>query len=1359
MAQSERAVAWAGVVLGLALAGMGTARADSLALVSGAGQAGLIGQPASQPIVVQARNVNGVAVAGRTIQWNTGNGFQLGAASSVTDANGMASVTFTYGNYGTTSITASDAVGGSSAAAPETSVGSDSLVVISGSGQAGQQNTVSVQPIVVELRNAAGVPMNGRMISWTDQTSYTQVAAGSSTTNASGRASMGFTYLQGPPAVNGATAIIRASNSIGGQTADAIETVVGFDLIRLVSSQTQNGLVGTAGTPVTVRVTDWSGSTPRAGVTVTWTERFGNPFVTLAGASSVTDTNGLATMNFQYTQPGNGEIEATYGLGNADASYVSIGSERINLLTPNNPTGSSGNSYTMTVEVHDSSNNPVVGRTLQWSIQAGGTAVLAGPSTVTNGSGQSSMVYTCGATAADVLSVVNTGAFNPAGSDSYDFSERIDSYVCNPTANRNLTLISGSGQTGAVGAAGAQPIVVELRDAAGAPRVATNVFWSAVGPVTLAGANTLTDGAGRASMSFTYTGPGQAMIEAGSSGGSTTYVQAFVAGLGVDAITVFSGDNQSGLPGTHSAQPLVLELRNSSGAPIAGRSINWNLNSPAGTASFDAPTSITDGAGHASMGFTFGSVAGIAGMEGSESTTGYRAEFHAITVGADGVSLISGNGQTGPESSAGALPLVVEVRDPAGAPVPGRTINWAPSAGSAQVNAPTSLTDGAGRASMGFTFGNDSSTIMATDAVTGRAAQFALTGFNAVNTAKIISGDGQAGLPGAAGAQPLVLEIRDASNLPSPGQGVAWSVVSGPATLLTASNVTDANGQSSATFNYGPTPGTSIIQAQDPSNPNGARVQATVTSLGNNQALSIVAGADQVVPVAQASEPLVVQLKDFQGQPVAGAIIQWTAGNGTLASATSTTAADGKASNIVTPTAAGAVDVQANSLLAAAAVSFTLNGSIATLPNLTPKEEAVAVAIDNLCPALANKPNLSPEEADLLARCRELATAAGLNPSATAGALSELLTDTAQAQSSAGVAAVGAQFQNIRTRLMALRSSSPSSSLAGLTFTSAGGSIAMPSLIAAFADGDGGDGTKPASASFSRWGFFASGNIGRGEQDADRSAPAFGYDIEGLTAGVDYRVNDDWVSGVALGFTRQDTDLAEDQGQIALHGWSLSAYSTRTFMQHWYLDGVLTAGRNQYTLERRIRYTLPTPGGGTTSIDQLATGKPGGDMFSAALTFGGDFNRKSFTISPYGQLIYSRIGFGAYEESLRAGPGSGLGLSVDAREITGLTGIVGTRMSWSFSADWGVWVPTLSLEWNHEFRDELDGISAHFTHDPTQTLISIGGQPTDADYLRFGLGMSIVLAHGRSGFFLYDRTVARDGQSQENLAVGIRIEF
>ncbi|MEO7251100.1 MAG: autotransporter domain-containing protein, partial [Arenimonas sp.] len=544
---------------------------------------------------------------------------------------------------------------------------------------------------------------------------------------------------------------------------------------------------------------------------------------------------------------------------------------------------------------------------------------------------------------------------------------------------------------------------------------------------------------------------------------------------------------------------------------------------------------------------------------------------------------------------------------------------------------------------------------------------------------------------------------------------------------------------------------------------NSAAVNTPV--VGVNAVLTVVSGDSQVLIGSTPSAPLVVQLKNASNAPVVGATINWTATNGTLASASSVTDATGQARNTVTAVSTGPVTVRASSALAISSVTFNLSTGLATVPDLTPEEQGVATAIDTACPALAGLASPTPQQADLLARCLELSAAASLNGGATADAVGELVAQSAEVQSNAAVTASVAQFENISLRLSALRSSSSTSSLgsntsslSGLSLAGPGGVLPLGSLMQALL-GEA-DTKKPeVGASFSRWGFFATGTIGRGTADPRSTTPGYNYDINGLTAGVDYRQRDNWTNGVAAGFSRQTTNLAHDRGDVALTGWNVSTYSTWSFKNNLYLDGVVTWGRNQFDMNRRIDYTLPTPGGGTTSIHQIANGQPNGDLFSAALTLGGDFHKQEWNFSPYAQLISSRMGFDAYQEKLLAGAGSGLGLAVDARTINTLSSVLGAKVSWTQSVDWGVFIPTASFEWQHEYKSDLQAITARFANDPTQTAFSLVGVPLDDSFFRVGAGFSFVLPHGRSGFLLYEHMLGRQGMTQDNFGVGIRIEF
>jgi outer membrane autotransporter protein len=345
--------------------------------------------------------------------------------------------------------------------------------------------------------------------------------------------------------------------------------------------------------------------------------------------------------------------------------------------------------------------------------------------------------------------------------------------------------------------------------------------------------------------------------------------------------------------------------------------------------------------------------------------------------------------------------------------------------------------------------------------------------------------------------------------------------------------------------------------------------------------------------------------------------------------------------------------------------------------------------------------------------------------------------------------------QNVKARLAALRSGSPTSSLGGLSLVGPGGQVSLGTLTNALL----GEGDQDIGADFDRWGWFATGSVGRGEADARGGAPAYDYDVNGITAGIDYRYRPNLIAGAALGYSKQDTDLADHQGSVAMTGWNLSAYGTYSFKDTWYLDGVVTAGRNRFTMKRRIAYTVPLPDGTTATIDQVATGHPDGDLFESALTFGGDYHKDAWSFGPYTRLIHTHMGFDAYDESMGSGPGSGLALAVDSRDVTQFTGVLGGKLAYTHSADWGILVPTASLEWEREFKDDPESLTARFLHDPTGTPIVVTNDPLDNQYFRLGLGMSLVLKHGRSGFVLYERMVGRDGMEQENLSLGVRVEF
>lgn len=911
----------------------------------------------------------------------------------------------------------------------------------------------------------------------------------------------------------------------------------------------------------------------------------------------------------------------------------------------------------------------------------------------------------------------------------------------------------------------------------GTPVNAANIRWTAAAPFSPANLVTATNAAGDATASFTPSAPGNFtnVVRADydpdgipATGDEVSFAfNATVAS--VPTLTISGGNGQSGQVGV-DYPALLSVLAQDSGALAVGVNINWVVTGGSAAISSSGATDPT-GQSRLSVNPSAPGVITITATRADAPAATVTFSLTATTAPVIPYTLVpvSPNPLTGTLNT--PLPVTVRLLQ-GGTPVNGATVVW--NAGPPFAPASTSsTTDAAGNAVASFTpsasgsFPNVITAFVDPDGIAGNGDEVSLN-YNAnvgfVAGLVATGGNGQNALVGAAYPLPLTVHA-DNGGANAAGVTINWSLASGSATLSAPTSVTNASGNAVINVVAGATPGPVTIVASRQDAPAAtASFTLSVNSLGT---MSIIGGDDQLLVVGIPSAPMTVELKNAAGVPIAGAVVTWTTSAGTLSQATgqakaltetTTTDGAGRTSNTVTATGAGPVQVSAASPLAAAPAVFHHNGALGNLEGLDPAQETVAHAVDEFCPALAAMPSRTPQQQDLLDRCKELVTASSLDPGATALALDQMMADVALTQVNAAFNAAQSQFQNLKTRIAALRSGTGGTSFGGLALNTPTGPVSLGMLGNAFGEEEG----TPAEigADFSRWGFFAAGTIGRGEADEGQRNPAYDYDINGITAGVDYRKNDKWIFGGSVGYTAQDTSLPGGRGGLDTSGWSISAYSTYYQQDSWYADGVVTWGHNSYELVRQITYTLPTAGGGTTTIQQVAEADSGGDLLSTAFTFGRDFNRGALGIGPYGRLLYTRLGFDTIDEDLLPGvPGSGLGLRIENRDVTSLATVLGTKFTYTYSTDWGVLMPHMQVEWEHEFKDDPQSIEARFINDPTGSAMVLRGDPLDTDYFRLGLGMSMVLTRGRSGFFYYERLVGRNGMSQWNLALGIRMEF
>lgn len=835
-----------------------------------------------------------------------------------------------------------------------------------------------------------------------------------------------------------------------------------------------------------------------------------------------------------------------------------------------------------------------------------------------------------------------------------------------------------------------------------------------------------------------------------------------------------SGNNQSGAANSNLSSPLTVQIQPQGDISPGTLEVDWSvLSGSASIVESGGPTyaqsvqvggymgnSIppTSASVHIVLGAKSGPVVVRAFCQQCAITNAnYVVDFN-LTITQPTLQIVSGNNQSGPVGNAASAPLVVQSTN-AGTPASGQTVSWSVSSGQATLSAATSVTDSNGNASIELTYGNSAGPIVIQASTAGSSVSFNAASF--VPTTSPLSGNNQTGVVGGT-LQPFVVQIGGgAASTPI---AVNWSVLQGGGTLAATQTFTDASGRASNTLTLGPNPGVNIVQATVAGAGSITFTANAVTAVAGSSMFTLVSGNGQALVPGVASAPLVVKVAASDGTPISGVGIGWSASstNAKLFSASSTTSADGTSQNTLTVVLPGdyTVTVQIIGATGIAPLAFSFSNGVANLPALTGPQLSTAQVIDKACPALATSTTpLTPAQQDFLQRCSELVVNSSSNPQQVPGALDAMLNNKALPQRGLAQGVQVGQFNNLNTRLAELRQGVGGLSLGGLSLSEDGHGLPLAMLGDMFRKDPKQD--DEVGKDFSRWGFFATGMIDRGGFDATAVRPGFDYHNASLTAGVDYRFNADFVAGLALGYNTNNSSLDQNAGKADVDSYSLNGYFS-WYRGDFYLEGSVVSDWLNYDLSRNIAYQISSlSGSGMTSVDQIAMASPSGHQTSLSLSIGKDFSRKAWTFSPYLRGVWSHLSLDGFSETMSDpnAPGAGLGTSVASRSLTSELGVLGGRVSYATSYDWGVLVPNAVLEWNHEFRNDPQTAVVRFLADPTQTPIVLTDQAPDASYFNIGIGLNAVLPQGRSGYVYYEHMVGNSGAHDDRLSIGIRIEF
>jgi hypothetical protein len=172
-------------------------------------------------------------------------------------------------------------------------------------------------------------------------------------------------------------------------------------------------------------------------------------------------------------------------------------------------------------------------------------------------------------------------------------------------------------------------------------------------------------------------------------------------------------------------------------------------------------------------------------------------------------------------------------------------------------------------------------------------------------------------------SQQLTPSVTDQNGDPLPGTSVSWASSNAAVASVSSTGVVTAEGAGSAQVTAAAGSATAV---------------ADVTVVQTPTQLNKISGDGQTATAGEALDsPLVVEVNDALGNPVAGAAVTFaiTQGGGSLAPANATTSTDGRASTTVTAGTVAGSPQQVSASIAATTISVSFNATATAGPPAT----------------------------------------------------------------------------------------------------------------------------------------------------------------------------------------------------------------------------------------------------------------------------------------------------------------------------------------------------------------------------------------------------------------------------------------
>jgi len=289
----------------------------------------------------------------------------------------------------------------------------------------------------------------------------------------------------------------------------------------------------------------------------------------------------------------------------------------------------------------------------------------------------------------------------------------------------------------------------------------------------------------------------------------------------------------------------------------------------------------------------------------------------------------------------------------------------------------------------------------------------------------------------------------------------------------------------------------------------------------------------------------------------------------------------------------------------------------------------------------------------------------------------------------------------------------------------------------------------------SGWGLLLSAQTGATDHSETSNELGYDSDLNSVVVGVDYRFNDALVTGIAVGYTTDNTDFDGDSGHLDTDSQSLIGYITYLVGDGGYVNGYLGYVALDYSNKRR--FTIEGEPGDDFGVSGSTRADFDGNQKLAGASAGYDWPLGDYTVGVFTNFDYSETDVDGYQEK------GNTGFEMVYPDQTTRSGTISLGVTGSVNVDmgWAWLVPNASVQAVHETQNDSEKFNARLVLIPADNpdKFTLETDDPDRNYGIATLGATIATNSGTQYFLTYEKLFSYDNYDTWSLSAGALIEF